>query len=146
MPVPAKKGSGQAPATLSQAFERELDRLDGEPAPTSVSFFSDLELRLHPEDPPLRRVVAAVGDTTLDLRDLAESRGPVLVKLVTILGDRRLIVPAGTRLVSRLKMLGGEIKREGRVEAEVEEDEDGLVIVLTGVSVLGDIVIEGDRS
>ncbi|MDP3178237.1 MAG: hypothetical protein Q8M76_10060 [Spirochaetaceae bacterium] len=142
---PAMKGSGQAPAPLSEAFERELDRLDGEAAPTSVAFFGDLELHLYPEDPPLRRIVAAFGDTTLDLRGLGESRGPVLVKLATILGDRRLIVPAGTRVVSRLKMLGGVIKRPRGVKGEVEGNREGLVIVLTGICILGDIVIAVDE-
>lgn len=151
--------SPAARAALTPAqIEEQVNRLDGESAPTRFSLIGDLRLEVKSADARVARVVCIVGDTHVDLRPLAGESGVFLLKVATLVGDTRIRVPAGTQVDVRAISIIGEQKRrdarEGGVLARLGRKlgvlpeaprappgPPGPVVVVTGYKLIGDIKI-----
>ena len=137
-------------------------RLDGESAPTRFGLIGDQHVTVRPTDARVLRSVVAIGDTHVDLRPLAGQLGVFLLKLATLIGDTRITVPAGTQVDVRAITVigdqtrkdmrkGGFMKRLGRKLGVVADEEPptprgppGPVVVVTGLKIVGDLVILED--
>jgi hypothetical protein len=142
-------------AAALPASEAEIDRLDGLSAPTEVTVFGDQRIVAVRGEPPLQRSVSLLGDVVLDLRPLSGQGGVYLIKIVSGIGDTKIIVPPGTVVESRhLSVLGdkakrrsfGFLKRLGRNLGLLPADDrpaspPGPRVIVTGFKFLGDTVI-----
>lgn len=153
---PSRGPKNLAPLSREEV-NREVDRLDDVPAPTRMSVIGDNRVELYPEDDRVVRCVSIIGDSRIDLRNLAGESGVVLVKVAAAIGDTCVVVPRGTPVDIRLVGLIGEHKRSRRNEGfmrrlgrrlgVVEEPETtamppGPTVVVTGFKLIGDTVVE----
>ncbi len=93
--------------------------------------------------------VSIIGDVNIDIRRFRNSEEPVRVKIYSLIGDTRIIIPRGMKVRNRLKSLLGDYEL---LRNEREDDGEGSfpvargTCVLEGFSLLGDISIQEEGS
>jgi hypothetical protein len=154
--TPAAEPLVLAPADL----ERRVVELDGESAPTRFSLIGDQHIRVLPTDPRVLRSVSIIGDAHVDLRALAGEKGVFLLKVATLIGDTKIMVPAGTRVETRAMTLIGDLTRGPKghgllhrianrlgiapLVPETRHTAPGPTVVVTGFKIIGDTqIVEG---
>lgn len=141
-------------------LERQVEILDGLDAPTRFTLLGDQHLVIRPDEPRVLRSVSVIGDTRIDLRALSGTPGVFLLKIAAVIGDTKIVVPGGTQVQMRLfSLIGGQRrtrKGEGllarvarKIGAVPEKNEEaprlpGPTVVVTGVNLIGDIVVVED--
>jgi len=155
---PSVPAPGAYPVLTQAEIEAMVERLDGEPAPTRFSLMGNLRVLVRPTDVRVLRDVSAIGDSHIDLRPLAGESGVFLLKVVALVGNTRIMVPAGTRVEIRTITVIGDQKRKdargggllarlGRTLSVLPESPEaprgppGPVVVVTGFKLIGDVVI-----
>jgi hypothetical protein len=160
-----ERSAGRSPSEGSAAMsgkdlEREISNLDGMAAPTRFNLLGDLHVSVMPSEPRVLRAVSVLGDTKVDLRGLSGLPGAFLLKVATLLGDTKIYVPRGTKVVTHLfSLIGGQsqgrkntgflariAKGLGGVLGKTEEPPrpPGPTVVVTGFKVLGNTKVIED--
>lgn len=95
------------------------------------------------------RSVSIIGDVNIDIRRFRNSEEPVRIKVYSLIGDTRIIIPRGMKVRNRLFSLLGDYEL---LRNERENDREEIIpeapgtCVLEGFSLLGDISIQEEGS
>ena len=157
---PARSAAAPPEIEIDGSLERQVEILDGLGAPTRFTLLGDQHLDILPNQPRVLRSVSVIGDTRIDLRALSGIKGVFLLKIAALIGDTKIVVPGGTQVQMRLfSLIGGQRRaRKGEgilsrfarkigVAPEKEQETPGLpgpTVVVTGVKLIGDIVVVED--
>lgn len=144
-------------ALSGKALDREIARLNVMPVSTTLNIIGDSHILIKPEGPRVAKSVSLLGDCNVDLRALAGKPGAALIKIFSLLGDTRILVPKGTNVETKIVSLIGDqtrakpggglfkrlAKRLGFIEHSAEDPAPlpGPPVVVTGFKLIGDIVI-----
>jgi len=149
----ARDASAGTVILSGQELEREVARLEGLEAPMRFRLLGDMNLTVEPSEPRVLKAVSVIGDAKVDLRALSGLPGAFLVKVASLMGDTKILVPRGTRVEIRMLTLlgdqrrgtrdGGFLKRIARgLGAALGQPETprrpGPTVVVTGFKALGD--------
>lgn len=88
--------------------------------------------------PPYSEVTSILGDARIDLVDATFVSPETTIRVTAVLGEVRIRVPAGVRVVSSVSTVLGDFKAEG-----VVADDATVVLKLEGTSCLGDVKVLG---
>lgn len=89
------------------------------------------------------RAMSVFGDTSLDLRDAVLASREIRIKAYSILGTVEITVPPEMRVIDNgLALLGG---REIPPDSPETAGQDGTVLRITGVSLLGTLTVRRQR-
>ncbi len=84
-------------------------------------------------------VLSIIGDVTVDLSGTRAMEGTSFdITCVSLLGDMKVIVPPGTRIVRKQVSLIGDYKRR---TSQPERGTERYTVVLRGFSLLGDLKV-----
>ncbi len=84
-------------------------------------------------------IISGLGDVRLDLTSMALAAHDVVIDIRSALGDVKIMVPAGIRVIDQTGRFLGDSKVEGLVPAPA----DAPTITLTGFLALGDVKVYG---
>lgn len=108
---------------------------------TVVSIFGSDDRRITTDEFTGAEVVAVFGDAELDLLDTTVRSKSAVVEVVSVFGDAELRIPTDWDVrLETLTIFGDTLDRRRRQSSSEETTTDPDVIV-TGVSVFGDIQI-----
>lgn len=141
-------------------MEEQVVTLDAMSAPTRFTLIGDQHIAIVPSDPRVLRSSSVIGDSHVDLRPLSGMSGVFLLKVATLIGDTKIIVPGGTQVHIRLLNVIGDQRRGKKGDgffsrlaktfgATPEKKEEphrlpGPTVVVTGFRLIGDTVILED--
>ena len=126
-------------------FTREADTDISEAEDdTKITLIGDQHLTA--EDFSGKRIqsLSLLGDVNIDIRRFRDSEEPVRIKLFSLIGDTRVIIPRGMKVINRLKGVLGDfelVRNEEQLDREEGLEEYGGTCILEGFSLLGDISI-----
>lgn len=128
---------------VSRSRRRQRVRLEGHSGAhevVAIGVFGTDDRRLTTDQFTGAELVSVFGDAVLDLRDAGIRTPPAIVEAVSIFGDAELRVPDDWEVqVEVLNVFGDTVDR--RPTPDEREDRDGPDLVVTGVSLFGDIEI-----
>lgn len=114
-------------------------------APTSADTFTGGRAILsnyHPEKglvmPAYSELVSVLGDVRIDLVDAVFTQREITIRATAVLGEIRIRIPAGVRVVSDITNVIGEYKCDGAIPTD-----DGVVLRIEGATILGDVKVLG---
>ena len=100
----------------------------------------DLNISLKEAKSSVINSYSAIGDTRIDLKDLAPESQPCKVKFYSLIGNVYITVPPNTRVVKKIFSLIGSFQRKQPV------DETSLshapTVYLKGFKLIGDVIIK----
>lgn len=128
---------------ISRSRRRQRIRLEGYSGAhevTAIGVFGSDDRRVSTNQFTGAELISIFGDAMLDLRDSSIRSRPAVVEAVSIFGDVELRVPAewGVRL-EVMNVFGETIDRRPAGDAQENQDQPDLIV--TGVSLFGDIEI-----
>lgn len=140
--------------SLQQSASREIntdldkDISEGEDD-TKITIIGDQHLTA--EDFINKKVqsLSILGDVNIDIRRFRNYEEPIRIKILSVIGDTRIIIPRGMKVRNRLKSLLGdyEIVRNDEESFQDENLEECRgTCILEGFSLLGDISIQEEGS
>jgi hypothetical protein len=94
------------------------------------------------------KTISIIGDVNIDIRRFRNSPEPVRIKIYSLIGDTRVIIPRGMKVKNRVKNLLGdyELVRNRPGDQPPEQQEDQGFCILEGFNLLGDISIQEEGS
>ncbi|GAB3815494.1 hypothetical protein GCM10028820_13050 [Tessaracoccus terricola] len=114
-------------------------------APASADTFTGGRAILsnyHPDKglvmPAYSELVSVLGDVRVDLVDAVFTQREITIKATAVLGEIRIRIPAGVKVVSNMTNVLGDYKCEGTIPAD-----NGVVIRIEGSTILGDVKVLG---
>lgn len=131
---------------ITNDFDKEIVGADDE---TKITLLGDQHLTA--EDFSNKRIqsFSVVGDVNIDIRRFRNCEEPIRIKISSLIGDTRIIIPRGMNVKNRLKSLLGDYELvradEESLQSERFEESRGTCI-LEGFSLLGDISIREEGS
>lgn len=128
---------------LGRSRRRQRARLDGTAGGevTVVSVFGSDARRLGTDRFSGAELITVFGDSELDLRKASVRTPPAVVEVVSVFGDAALQVPEDWDVhVEVLNVFGETIDRRPRSDDRPETG-DHPELILTGVSIFGDVTI-----
>ena len=140
-------GFQQSPSRdITTNFEKEIDGADDE---TKLTLIGDQHLTA--EDFSNKRIqsLSILGDVNIDIRRFRNSEEPIRIKISSLIGDTRIIIPRGMKIKNRLKSLLGDyelVRNEEQSSHAGHIEESGGICILEGFSLLGDISIREEGS
>lgn len=93
------------------------------------------------------RLISVIGDHVIDLSDM-RSGAVYEVRSFSLIGDTKIIVPAGVKVVKKMFSIIGDVKRKGpgrkgRLAASRPDTRTVTgTVVLRGFSLIGDVIIQ----
>ncbi len=98
------------------------------------------------------KTLSIIGDVNIDVRRFRDSREPIRIKIYSIIGDTRIIIPKGMQVQNRLTNLLGDyklVRNEEPADASssvTTYHQSQGVCILEGFNLLGDISIREEGS
>jgi hypothetical protein len=93
------------------------------------------------------RLISVIGDHVIDLSDM-RSGAVYEIQSYSLIGDTKIIVPPGVKVVKKMLSIVGDVKRKGpgrKGKPAAGRRESGSVtgtVVLRGFSLFGDVIIQ----
>lgn len=116
---------------------------------TRITLIGDQHLTAEDFSDKRIHTLSILGDVNIDVRRFRNCKEPIRIKISSFIGDTRIIIPRGMKVINRLKSLLGDyelVQNEVQsLEAEQFEESVGTCI-LEGFSLLGDISIREEGS
>ncbi len=140
-------GFQQSPSRdITNNFDREIDRADDD---TKITLLGDQHLTA--EDFSNKRIqsLSILGDVNIDIRRFRNCEEPIRIKISSLIGDTRIIIPRGMKVKNRFKSLLGDyelVRNEEQNSHAGHIEESGGTCILEGFSLLGDISIREEGS
>lgn len=88
--------------------------------------------------PGYSELVSVLGDVRIDLVDATFTQREITIRATAVLGEIRIRIPAGVKVVSNMTNVLGEYKCEGTIPTD-----DGVVLRIEGSTFLGDVKVLG---
>ncbi|MFO7729663.1 MAG: LiaF-related protein [Spirochaetia bacterium] len=133
-----------------QPVNRDIDQSYSEgDDDTKVTLIGDQHLT--EEDFTNKKVqsLSILGDVNIDIRRFRNYEEPIRIKIFSVIGDTRIIIPRGMKVKNRFKSLLGdyELLRNNEESFQQESFEECRgTCILEGFSLLGDISIQEEGS
>jgi len=116
---------------------------------TKITLIGDQHLTAEDFSNKSIQSLSILGDVNIDIRRFRNCEEPIRIKIFSLIGDTRIIIPRGMKVKNRFKSLLGDYELvrsdEQRGQEESFEESTGICI-LEGVSILGDISIREEGS
>ena len=134
----------------SRDIHNEVDTdISGSEDDTKITLIGDQHLTA--EDFSGKRVqsLSILGDVNIDIRRFRGSEEPIRIKLASFIGDTRVIIPRGMKVINRVKGVLGDyelLRNEEQIDLEEALEESCGTCILEGFSLLGDISIREEGS
>lgn len=88
--------------------------------------------------PGFSELTSVLGDVRIDLVDAVFTQREITIRATAVLGEIRIRVPAGVKVVSNMTNVLGDYKCEGAIPAD-----NGVVLRIEGTTILGDVKVLG---
>ncbi len=116
---------------------------------TKITLLGDQHLTAEDFSNKRMQSLSILGDVNIDIRRFRNCEEPIRIKIYSIIGDTRIIIPRGMKVKNRFKSLLGDyeiVRNEDQSSQEESPDESSGTCILEGFSILGDISIREEGS
>ncbi|MFW6274977.1 MAG: DUF1707 SHOCT-like domain-containing protein [Spirochaetota bacterium] len=131
---------------ITNDFDKEIVATGDD---TKITLLGDQHLTA--EDFSNKRIqsLSILGDVNIDIRRFRDCEEPIRIKIASLIGDTRIIIPRGMQVKNRLKSLLGDYELVRNEESDLQAghvEESRGTCILEGFSLLGDISIREEGS
>ncbi len=137
-----------------QSDSREVDRyvdkdISDTDDDTKLTIIGDQHLTAEDFSNSRMQSLSILGDVNIDIRRFRNSEEPVRIKLFSLIGDTRIIIPRGMKIKNRSKSLLGDyelVRNEEQSPQDERFEESTATCIIEGFSLLGDLSIREEGS